>query len=681
MRLLTILFLLASAAAAQTVPNIKDFAVCPNSVDGKQPYKVGQLQNGNLRKIVINAPNAVCNDGTPAAMYVRAAKPGATEPDGSSANRWIIHFNGGSNCDSFEECGTRWCGIGQWEGTLMTTSFEGNYRNVSGLLGTNTLNRLGDRNIVQLKYCSSDNWEGRKSDVVLTSATDSSKSYSLHFRGATIVNAALTMLEQGVPGLPKLTDATDVLITGDSAGSTGARNHLDRIAARLKANNANVKVRGALEAGFGPDFNGKQGFPAGDPNDPVYARFTDDFNRVRVGQRNSQLDDSCLSAHPTAQYLCSDDTYLLMNHITTPFFQIMDIQDPLLIDGLLDNGIPFTPTQIAQVVRDQVVALPNIGNTAIEKTSINFVPGSVGRNCGMHVTYGDDNGYLGRKMRTAPGATAYSFFELLWNWMTGATPSVLASARPPDSPDIPAKDSVCNATAPNAPPLPTIATANSASYAFDGAVAPNSIVTTFGANIAAATAVATSPYPTTLGGIQVNVTDALNVTRLAPIYFVSPNQMSYIIPNGTAPGQATITIGAKQHTVEVAATAPGIYSANATGTGVAAATYIRITPNNVRTEGYLFNTQTAVDSGVPAAAGDQIYLLLYGTGMRGGTATATIADIQVPVAGPVAQSQFQGLDQINLGPLPLRIGHGQKQIVIRQGENIANIVTVTFRAP
>ena len=65
--------------------------------------------------------------------------------------------------------------------------------------------------------------------------------------------------------------------------------------------------------------------------------------------------------------------------------------------------------------------------------------------------------------------------------------------------------------------------------------------------------------------------------------------------------------------------------------------------------------------------------------MRGGP--ATVGDVSVPVAGPVAQGQYHGLDQINLGPLPLRAGLGTKEIVIRQGEEISNITTVTFRVP
>ena len=678
---LAYLALLATAAFAQTVPNIRDALRCPNSPDGQQPYRLRQASSGDLRKVVIEGPNAVCNDGSSPIMFVRAARPGATEPDGPSSNRWIIHFLGGSHCKDYEECATRWCGIGQWEGTLMTTRFDADFRNVDGLLGRNSINRLGDRNQVLMKYCSSDQWTGRKSGVVLRSEEDPSRAYSLNFQGANIVSAALTMLERGVPGMPRLTEAADVLISGDSAGSTGARMHLDRIAARLRAINPNIRVRGEFEAGFNPIFHGRSGFPPGDPRDPPFASSTAEYNRVQVEQRNAQLDDSCLAAHPTAPYLCEDDAFVDMNHLTTPFFQIHDIQDPLMINGLIENGLPATPAQIARGMHDQSQALTNIRNTAIERASINFNPGVVARNCGMHVTYGDDDGFLGKKIRSGPGATAYSYYDLLWNWLTGASPSVLLAAKPPETPADPARDSICDARAPSAPSLPAIATASSASYDFGGPVAPESIVVTFGANLSTATVTAqVTPWPLSLGGVQVNVTDAQGVTRSAPLYYVSPTQILYLIPAGTPAGTAQIAIGNQRASIEVAGTAPGIYSANQTGRGIAAATYVRVNSRGVRTEGLIFDGTTLADTGVIAAPGDQIYLILYGTGLRGDSATATLGGISVPVAGPVAHPVYQGLDQINLGPLPLRIGPGTKQIVIRQGERVANIVTVTFRA-
>ena len=493
--------------------------------------------------------------------------------------------------------------------------------------------------------------------------------------------AALDALERGVPGMPKLTDATDVLISGDSAGGTGARVHTDRIAARLRAANPNIRVRAQYEASFGPDFNGKQGFPAGDPRDPAYQRGNDEYNRIQVGQRNAQLDDSCLAAHPTAPFLCADDAYFSMNHITTPFFQMMDIQDPLQIDGLIDADAPFTPAQIGQGLSDQLLALTNIRNTAIERASIGVAPGVVARNCGVHVTWADDDGFLGKRYRTGPTATAYSYYDVLWNWLTGAAPSTVLVPRPPATPAQPVNDSICEAKASTAPPAPSIATVSSASYKLDAAVAPESIVATFGAGLSAATAtVTTTPWPTTLGGLQVTVTDSRGVARLAPLYYVSPTQLLYLIPAGTATGMAQIAIGSQRHTVQVAATAPSIYSASQNGKGVAAATFIRVTARGERSEGLLFDASTKEPIPIPVAAGDQIYLLLYGTGMRGGPATATVAGVAVPVVGPVAQGQYQGLDQINLGPLPLRIGAGQRQIVIRQGDALANEVTVTFNA-
>ncbi len=682
MKLIAPFFCLLSVALAQTPPNIRDAISCPQTSDGRQPYQVNTRTSGDLRRIVINSPDAVCNDGTPAIIYVRAARAGATEPDGPSANRWVIHFLGGSSCDDYQECADRWCGVGQWQGTLMTTAFEGEFRNQSGLFNRNGVNRLADRNLVLMKYCSSDNWQGRRSNAILRDETDPARSYSLHFQGATIVSAIFDALERGVTGMPKLGDATDVLISGDSAGAVGARAHLDRLAARLRAANPTVRVRGNFEATFDPDYNGKQGFPAGDPRDPVYARKTESYNRVHVQQRNAQLDDSCLSAHRGAPYLCADNGYLTMNHITTPFFQMMDIQDQLLIDGFQEAGADFTDVEFAQGLTDQLTALTRIRDSALERTSISLSPGVGARNCRLHVTWADDDGFFGRKLRTAPGATAYSYYDLLWNFLTGGTPASVIGPRPPDAPNPPVTDAACLARASTSPTPTSVVTLSSGSYDLNGIVAPESIVASFGTNLTANTATAsTVPWPTTLGGLQVTVTDVRGTARLAPLYYVSPTQLLFLIPTGTAPGVATIAIGTQRSAVTVAATAPAIFTAAQNGRGVAAGGYLKISAAGARTEGLLFHPATRAAVPISATLGDQIYLALYGTGMRGGRATATVGGVSVPVSGPVAHSQFQGLDQINLGPLPLRIGSGSKTIIIRQGDDIANLTTVTFGQP
>ena len=669
--------LLLTTALAQTPPNIRATSFCPNYAGGKPPLGPAGVGTGAFRKVTLTAPNAVCNDGTQAAIYVRAARVGATEPDGPSANRWVIHIEGGGGCSNFQDCLVRWCGLGFYTAARMSSSLYSDSIGHDGLLGRNDINQLGDRNLVLIKYCSSDSWSGRASNVVYTNPDNSSQAFSLNFQGANIIAAAFDALEAGVSGLPRLTAATDVLVSGDSAGATGVRLHLDRIAARLRAVNPAIRVRGALEATFAPDFNGKQGAPAGDPADPAYARATATFNSVHV-PRNVQLDDSCLAAHPGAPYLCIDAGYLEANHITTPFFQIQDLADPNLMENYEGTGLVFTPASFAQYLHDQTSALVNLRTTALERSSMTQNPGVAGRLCAVHVMWGEDDGFLGRKL-SSPNGRAYSFYELLWNWMQGAQPSVLIEPKPPLTPDNPVLDSACSAKAPNAS-APRTATASSASYDFQAPVAPESIAVTFGTNLAGTTSIATSiPWPATLGGVQITVRDSNNTTRQAPIYFVSPGQVLYLIPAGTVPGTAEVTIGTQRFSVEVAATSPSIYTANQRGTGVAAGTFVRVR-NGQQTAGLLFDPSTNSAVPIGAKAGDQIYLILYGTGMRGGAATTTVGGVSVPAAGPVAQSQYPGLDQINLGPLPLKIGEGLKEIVIRQGERVANSVNVVFRA-
>ena len=79
-RTLPLLPLLAATALAQTVPNIKDVLSCPNSPDGSQPYRVNTTANGDMRRIVINAPNALCNDGTPPTSTSAPPAPAPPNP-------------------------------------------------------------------------------------------------------------------------------------------------------------------------------------------------------------------------------------------------------------------------------------------------------------------------------------------------------------------------------------------------------------------------------------------------------------------------------------------------------------------------------------------------------------------------------------------------------------------------
>src|SRR5204863_4895941 len=84
----------------------------------------------------------------------------------------------------------------------------------------------------------------------------------------------------------------------------------------------------------------------------------------------------------------------------------------------------------------------------------------------------------------------------------------------------------------------TVSPVSAASYAA-GAQASEGIAALFGSGMAGNTAAATTqPLPTTLGGVQVLVRDAAGTERNAPLFFASPTQINFQIPQGTSTGGA-----------------------------------------------------------------------------------------------------------------------------------------------
>jgi len=119
-------------------------------------------------------------------------------------------------------------------------------------------------------------------------------------------------------------------------------------------------------------------------------------------------------------------------------------------------------------------------------------------------------------------------------------------------------------------------TVSSASFERGAPLAAEAIASGFGSGLARDVAVATSvPLPTELLGTRVEVADSRGTSRAALLFFVSPGQINYLIPAGTATGTARVTVtsgagGTAGGTVEIERVAPALYTANARGTGVAA---------------------------------------------------------------------------------------------------------------
>ncbi|MEK7832373.1 MAG: putative Ig domain-containing protein, partial [Acidobacteriota bacterium] len=235
------------------------------------------------------------------------------------------------------------------------------------------------------------------------------------------------------------------------------------------------------------------------------------------------------------------------------------------------------------------------------------------------------------------------------------------------------------------------ANVSAASFAADR-LAAEQIVAVFGDGLATTTASArTLPLPTTLGGATVKITDSKGVERMAALFFVSPGQINYLLPDGLAEGIARVTITANGKTsvglIDVAPIAPSLFTANSDGRGLPAAVLLRIHADGSQS----YEAVTRFDAAqnrfvaVPIEFGgssEQLFLLLYGTGLRhpGGRAIKiTVGGMEAPTPFAGAVDGFAGLDQINLNLPRSLAGRGEVEIGLTIGDRVANAVKIVVR--
>jgi uncharacterized protein (TIGR03437 family) len=231
-----------------------------------------------------------------------------------------------------------------------------------------------------------------------------------------------------------------------------------------------------------------------------------------------------------------------------------------------------------------------------------------------------------------------------------------------------------------------LTTVSAATFSATAPVAPQSIVAAFGRGLATVTqAAASTPLPAEIGGTRVVVTDAAGFDRTAALFFVSPGQLNFEIPPGTAPGLARITVYLNgsilaEGTVRVRAASPGLFAANANGMGVAAAQIVQAEGGAVTT-GFVFSSAAAgsrtalpIDLG---GAGRESILVLFGTGIRGGGLIEVLVDGEAQqVLFADAQGQFIGLDQVNVRLSPALAGAGLVEVVVVVDGFASNAVQV-----
>lgn len=238
----------------------------------------------------------------------------------------------------------------------------------------------------------------------------------------------------------------------------------------------------------------------------------------------------------------------------------------------------------------------------------------------------------------------------------------------------------------------SVASVSAASY-MGGDLATEEIVAAFGTGLATTTQVATTvPLPLDIGGTTVRIRDSNGVGRLAPLFFVAPTQVNYLVPAGTAQGAATVTITSSDGlvsvgTVNIVAVVPGLFSATSSGQGLAAATVLRIKNDGTQIFEPVGQFDASLGRFVPipidlGPEGEQVFVLLFGTGFRSNSGLPVSvkigdANAEVLYAGP--QGDFVGLDQANVRIPRSLIGKGDVNVMMTVGNKNANVVTLNIK--
>jgi hypothetical protein len=192
------------------------------------------------------ALNAVCLDGSPGAFYIKLATPGFE-------TSWQFYMEGGGWCWSAQDCAARaTTALGSSDGYSPTIPVMG-----GGIVSSNCeVNpTFCNFNQVLFKYCDGNSFSGQREDSLpippaatrvsnrtgysagavepnIVVANASRKVEALWFRGTAIVEATLQVLQAQFG----LASATEVLLTGCSAGGLASFLQADRVGDFLTAN-------------------------------------------------------------------------------------------------------------------------------------------------------------------------------------------------------------------------------------------------------------------------------------------------------------------------------------------------------------------------------------------------------------------------------------------------------------
>lgn len=189
--------------------------------------------------------------------------------------------------------------------------------------------------------------------------------------------------------------------------------------------------------------------------------------------------------------------------------------------------------------------------------------------------------------------------------------------------------------------------------------------------------------PRKLGGISIEVTDAVGVTRPAGVFWASEGwgQTNFVIPDGSAPGPARMTVirddGSRlSANISIADAAPGFLTGRSCR-GPAIGTAKEIFPDG-RTSTSELSSCKGLDChsiAIPVSADSTTRVKIIGSGFRHAASSAAIdlriAGVHVPVIayGP---TEYPGQDQVTIEIPKHLYGVGETDLICHLNGRISN---------
>jgi uncharacterized protein (TIGR03437 family) len=213
---------------------------------------------------------------------------------------------------------------------------------------------------------------------------------------------------------------------------------------------------------------------------------------------------------------------------------------------------------------------------------------------------------------------------------------------------------------------------NGASF-LPGPIAPGSLASVFGLN---------------LGDATVTILDSAGVRRPARLYLATPGQINFLLPEDTALGPASLAVtsanGRSATTrIQVEPVSPGLFSADSSGRGPAAASVLRLHEDGTHSYQPAFQCTGLACSLCPIdlyPPSDQLFLEVYATGIRWQAALAAqISGLPLEVLSAGPHPLFPVLDRV-IVRIPNSIGlQGYLKLTLKVDANPSNPVSLRLR--